>query len=88
MKHLFFWWLLFQMKKLLTFGIFNESNIWAKVYYIYKKMRYRGQILLKLRAIEVECRLDQLKSKHTEIAVNSAIQYLEGCSQNKCLLKV
>ena len=33
-KFVFFWWLLFQMKKLLTFGIFNESNIWAKVYHI------------------------------------------------------
>ena len=33
-KFVFFWWLLFQMKKLLTFGIFNESNIWAKIYHI------------------------------------------------------
>ena len=36
----------------------------------------------------VEYRLDQRNSKHTEIAVNSAIQRFEGCSQNKCLLKV
>ena len=36
----------------------------------------------------IEYRLDQLNSKHTKIAVNSAIQYFEGCSQNKCLLKV
>ena len=40
------------MKKLLTFGIFNESNIWAKVYHILK-MRYRDQLLLKLWAVEV-----------------------------------
>ena len=36
----------------------------------------------------IEYRLDQLNSKHTKIAVNSAIQYLKGCSQKKCLLKV
>ena len=36
----------------------------------------------------IEYRLDQLNNKHTKIAVNSAIQYFEGCSQNKCLLKV
>ena len=33
-------------------------------------------------------RLDQLNNKHTKIAVNSAIQYFEGHSQKKCLLKV
>ena len=32
-------------------------------------------------------RLDQLISKHTKVAVNSSIQYFEGCSQKKCLLK-
>ena len=26
----------FSKNKLLTFGIFNESNIWAKVYHIWK----------------------------------------------------
>ena len=36
----------------------------------------------------IEYRLDQLNSKHTKIAVNSAIQYFEGCSWKKCLLKV
>ena len=36
----------------------------------------------------IEYGLDQLNSKHTKIAVNSAIQYFEGCSQKKCLLKV
>ena len=36
----------------------------------------------------MEYRGDQLNSKHTKIAVNSAIQYFEGCSQKKCLLKV
>ena len=30
-KFLTFWWLPFQMKRLLTFRNFNESNIWAKV---------------------------------------------------------
>ena len=33
-------------------------------------------------------RLDQLNSKHRKIAANSSIQHFEGCSQNKCLLKV
>ena len=38
MKNLFLWWVLFQKKEkeLLTFGIFNESDIWAKVYHIGK----------------------------------------------------
>ena len=36
----------------------------------------------------IEDRLDQLNSKHTKIAINSAIQYFEGCSQKKFLLKV
>ena len=31
--------------------------------------------------------LDQLKSKHAKIAVNSAIQYFEGCSRKKYLPK-
>ena len=29
----------------------------------------------------IEYRLDQPNSKHTKIAVNSAIQYFEGCCQ-------
>ena len=36
----------------------------------------------------IEYGLDQLNSKHTKIAVNSTIQYFEGCSRKKCLLKV
>ena len=36
----------------------------------------------------VEYRVNQLNSKHTKIAVNSAIQYFEGYCQKKCLLKV
>ena len=32
--------------------------------------------------------IDQPNSKHKKIAVNSAMQYFEGCSQSKCLLKV
>ena len=36
----------------------------------------------------IEYRLDQLNIKHTEIAVNSTMQYFEGCSRKKCLLKV
>ena len=36
----------------------------------------------------IQYRLDDLNSKHTKIAVNSAVQYFEGCCQKKCLLKV
>ena len=36
----------------------------------------------------ISYRLDHFNSKHTKIAVNSAIQYFENCSQKKCLLKV
>ena len=48
---------------------------------------------MNLRTVEVatsfiEYCLDQLNSKDTKIAVNSEIQYFEGCSQKKCLLKV
>ena len=87
MKNLCFLTVPFSKNKLLTFGIFNESNIWAT-----EKLRYMGQLLLKVRAVEVstiiEYRLDQLNNKHTKIAVNSAIQYFESCYQIKCLLKV
>ena len=44
-KFVFFSWLLFRMKKLLTFGIFNESNIWAKVYHIWKIEVYGSTIV-------------------------------------------
>ena len=60
---------------------------------IFKKLRYRGQLFWnyepsKLLLHFTEYRLDQLNSNHTKIAVNSAIQYFEGCYQKKCLLKV
>ena len=42
----------------------------------------------KLLSHFIEYRLDLLNSKHTKIAVNSAIQYFKGCSQKKCPLKV
>ena len=42
----------FSKKKLLTFGTFNESNIWTKVYHI-EKLRYKGQLWLEVRAMEV-----------------------------------
>ena len=49
--------------------------------------------MLKLRAVKVatsfiENRLDELNNKHTKIVVNLTIQYFEGRSQNKYLLKV
>ena len=42
----------------------------------------------KLLLHYIKYRLDQLNKKHTKIAVNSAIQYFESCSQKKFLLKV
>ena len=36
----------------------------------------------------IEYRLDQLNIKYTKTVVNSTIQYFEGCSRKKCLLKV
>ena len=42
----------------------------------------------KLLVNFIEYRLDQLNKKHTKIAVNSTMQYFEGSSQKKCLLKV
>ena len=86
---MFFWWLIFQMKKLLTFGIFNDSNIWVNLKKWGIGVNYcwsYGPSKLLLHFIEY--RLDQLNSKHTKIAVNSAIQYFEGCCKKKCLLKV
>ena len=43
---------------------------------------------LKLLLHFIEYRLDQLNKKHTKIAVNLTMQYFEGSSQKKCLLKV
>ena len=48
---------------------------------MFKKWRYRSQLLLKLRAIEVhfiEYRLDQLNNKHMKTAVNLTIQFFES----------
>ena len=51
-KHLCFFGGSFFKKILLTFRIFDESNIWAKVYHI-EKVRCRVVLLLKLRAVKV-----------------------------------
>ena len=84
----FFFFFFFQ---LLTFGIFNESNIWAKVYHIWE-MEVQGSTIVEITGRRscyfIEYRLDQLNSKHTKTAVNSTIQYFEGHSQEKCMLKV
>ena len=52
---------------------------------IYYCWNYRPS---KLLLHFIEYRLDQLNNKHTKIAVNLAIQYFEGHSEKKCLLKV
>ena len=75
------------------------NQIFGQKFIIFGKLRYMGQLLLKLWAVEVieyyfsllqfiEYRLDQLNNQHTKIAAKSAIQCFEGCSQNKYLLKV
>ena len=50
------------------------NQISRQRFIIFEKLRCRGQLLLKLQAVEV--------------AVNSAMQYFEGSSQKKCILKV
>ena len=68
-----------QNKKMLTFGIVDGSNIWAKVYHLWK---------IEVLRASIEYRIDQLNNKDPKIAVNSTIQYFEDCSYKKCLLKV
>ena len=43
---------------------------------------------LKLPLYFIEYRLDQLNIKHKKTAASSTIQYFEGRSQKKCLLRV
>ena len=66
----------FSRNNLLTFGIFNESNIWAS-FIMFEILRYIGQCWSygqsKLLLQVIEYRLDELNNKHTKIAVNSAI---------------
>ena len=69
------------------------SQIFGQRFIIFRKLNYRVQLCwnyrpLKLLLHSIEYHLDQLNKKHTKIAENSAIQYFEGCSQKKCLLKV
>ena len=52
----------FSKNKLLTFGIFNESNIWTKVYHI-EKLWHMSQLLLKLRAVEVSSSIHRISSR-------------------------
>ena len=64
------------------------NQIFGQSFIIFAKLRYMGQILLKLRAVElllpfIQYRLGQLNNKRTKIAVNWAIQHFEDCSQKK-----
>ena len=61
------------------FIIFENWGIWVNYCWNYGP----SKLLLQF----IEYRLDQLNNKHAKI-VNSAIQYFEGCSEKKCLLKV
>ena len=78
---------------MLTFWIFNESNILGIVLSFWKNwgigINYcwnYGPLKLLLHSIEY-C-LTQLNNTHTKLAVKSTIQYFRGRSQKKCLLKV
>ena len=90
-----FWRLLFQKTNCWHLKFFM-NQIFEQRFIIFEKLRYMGQLLLKLRAVKVatsvhwicQDQLDQLNNKHAKIAVNSAIRYFEGYSQKKCLLKV
>ena len=56
------------------------NQIFGQSFIIFEKLRYRGQLLLKLQVVEVhfiEYRLDQFNKKHTKIVVNSTLQYFE-----------
>ena len=72
-----FWWI-----KYLGKGLLYLKNWVTGINYCWN---YRPS---KLLLHFIEYRLDQHNSKHTKTAVNSAIQYFDGCSQKKCLLKV
>ena len=72
----------FQWIKYLGKGL-SHLKIWG-IWFNYCWNYVPPKLLLQF----IEYRLDQLNSKHTKIVVNSAIQYLEGCSQKKYLLKV
>ena len=78
---------------MLTFWIFNELKfghrftIFGKLWGIGVNYCWNYEPS-KLLLHFIEYRLDQLNNKHAKIAVNSTIQYLEGHSQKKCLLKV
>ena len=72
---------------------FLTNQIFGQRFIIFKKwgvgINYCWNYgLSKLLLHFIEYLLDQLNNKHTKTAVNSAIQYFDGCSQNKCLLKV
>ena len=69
------------------------NQVFGQRFIIFEKLSVRDQLFLKYGPLKllrhfIEYRLDQLNSNHTKVAVNSAIQYFEGCSQKKCLLKV
>ena len=75
----FFWRLLLQNKNWWPFQ-FLMNQIFRQRFIIFDKWRYRSQLLLKLLSVEVAT------SFHW-ITLNSTVQYFEGSSQKKCLLK-
>ena len=69
------------------------NQIFEQKFMIFEKFRYRSQPLLKFGPQKflirfIEYHLDQLNIKHTKLAVDSTIQFLESHYQNKCLVNV
>ena len=84
MKNLcFFGGCFFNKKKLLAFGILNKSKYLGKGLSYFKNWGIGVNYCWNYGPSKL-----LLHSKHTKITLNSVIQYFEGCSQKKCLLKV
>ena len=92
-KFRFFWRLFLQNKNCWHFE-FLMNQISGQRFNIFEKWRYRSQLLLKLRAVEVATLFHWILSrptynnKHTKTAVNSTIQFSESRYQKKYLVKL
>ena len=87
-----FWQLFFQSKNYQHFEFLMDQILGQRLI-IFEKLRYRSQLLLKVRVVGVassliKCRLDQLNNKHTNIEADSEIQFFESHYQMNCVIKV
>ena len=91
MKLLFFLEALFSKQKLHFEFSMNQIS-WQR-FIIFEKLRHRGNLLLKLQAVEIAASFHWISSrstynKYTKTAVNSTMQFFESRYQKKCLQKV